>query len=209
MYECTTCGESFQTKSRIKAHQNAQHKKVFPCNICNIDNLGSNAKYKNHLKSIAHKQKADELNKVKGKYFVFKLLWFFILGKVPKPKKKKRDGEPKKPPNAWTLWSKETREQVKQEYGLKGNAVTSKLGELWQKLKKNEKKQYEDQADELKVSNNFYFNNYLLFLGWLEAPNGRVWQTVECKAKADQSAKSLKVKEIIYLLFVVIVMCCK
>lgn len=63
------------------------------------------------------------------------------------------------------MWSKETREQVKQEYGLKGNAVTSKLGELWQKLKKNEKKQYEDQADELKVSNNFYFNNYLLFLG--------------------------------------------
>jgi hypothetical protein len=73
--------------------------------------------------------------------------------KAKKAKKAKSDSEedkPKKKVNAYALFAKENREQVKEENpDMDSKAITKELARQWKDLDDDEKQDWKDQADEL------------------------------------------------------------
>ena len=81
---------------------------------------------------------------------------FSKTGKDGKPVKKS-SSSPKKPfVTGYTLWSRENRPKVQQNYPeMDFPTVSKKLGEIWQTLSKQEKYQWKIKADKLKQSPGF------------------------------------------------------
>ena len=78
------------------------------------------------------------------------------MGKKTRAKKEKDPNAPKRPLNAYMLWCKDARAEVKQEMvdndeDVKGTAVTVALGKRWKQLSAKDKKPYEKLANEGKA----------------------------------------------------------
>ncbi|XP_030613331.1 transcription factor 7-like 1-B [Archocentrus centrarchus] len=79
--------------------------------------------------------------------------------RTPAPKKRKRDGHQdedrpyvKKPPNAFMLFLREQRENVKAELKINGSAaVNAAVAERWKSLSKDQQDKYYEQANEEKM----------------------------------------------------------
>jgi LSD1 subclass zinc finger protein len=65
-----------------------------------------------------------------------------------KPKKKKDPQAPKAASNAYMIFCKEMRPQLKKENELTFGKIGAKLGEMWRNLSNDEKRPYEDKATE-------------------------------------------------------------
>merc|ERR1711973_269956 len=65
-------------------------------------------------------------------------------------KKKKLPGQPKRPQGAYFIWlNSEGREKIKEENpGISVTDVSKKAGELWAKMDKQAKEQFEEKAKE-------------------------------------------------------------
>ena len=78
----------------------------------------------------------------------------FVVKETSTKKKKKvvDKNKPKRPPNAYMLFSKDAREEVKKEHpDLKSVAeVSKKIGEKWKKVSASKKKKYEEEANKAK-----------------------------------------------------------